>query len=273
MSLAIPQRKVFLIACSLRFRGSGSPRFAGVTRVGGAGRWTRYSRAKLALSLPKGGNPGTWDMRHLRRITRRKFIQVTTAAAAGSMVGCAYKRSPCRFFTIEEGQTVAAICERIIPADQDPGATEAGVVNFIDLQLMGPYKRYHASYRQGIRGVEKASLKMFGHRFTELGPERQDEVLKELERVAAAEKTRKGVSSAGESREGVSPAGETRKGQSKGQSSEDFFPLILSHTMQGFYGDPRHGGNRGRVSWKMLGLPYPPIRGRLHYDLTKPVRS
>jgi gluconate 2-dehydrogenase gamma chain len=195
-------------------------------------------------------------MRYLRRITRRKFIQVTTVAAAGSMVGCTYKISPWRFFTIEEGQTVAAICERIIPADQDPGATEAGVVNFIDLQLMGPYKRHRATYRQGIRGVEQTSLKMFGHRFTELGTERQDEVLKELERAAAAEKRRKGVSSAGETR--------------KGASSEDFFSLILSHTMQGFYGDPRHGGNRGRVSWKMLGLPYPPIRGRLHYDLTKP---
>ena len=193
-------------------------------------------------------------MRSLRRITRRKFIQVTTAAAAGSMVACTYKKSPWRFFTIEEGQTVAAICERIIPADQDPGATEAGVVNFIDLQLMGPYKRHRASYRQGIRGVEQTSLKRFGHRFTELGPEGQDEVLKELERAAAARETRKGVSSPGETRKGV--------------SSEDFFSLILSHTMQGFYGDPRHGGNRGRVSWKMLGLPYPPIRGRFHYDLT-----
>ncbi|MGB9487703.1 MAG: gluconate 2-dehydrogenase subunit 3 family protein, partial [Terriglobia bacterium] len=197
------------------------------------------------------------DMRYLRRITRRKFIQVTTAAAAGSMVCCTNKKSPWRFFTIEEGQTVAAICERIIPADQDPGAMEAGVVNFIDLQLMGPCKRHRASYRQGIRGLEQTSLKRFGHRFTELGPERQDEFLKELERVAA-EETRKGLSAA---------TGETRK---KRPSSEDFFSLILSHTMQGFYGDPRHGGNRGRVSWKMLGLPYPPIRGRLHYDLTKP---
>jgi gluconate 2-dehydrogenase gamma chain len=182
-------------------------------------------------------------MRYSRRITRRKFIQVTTAAAAGSMVGCTNKKSPWRFFTFEEGQTVAAICERIIPADQDPGAMEAGVVNFIDLQLMGPYKRHRATYRQGIRGVEQTSLKMFGHRFTELGPEGQDEVLKELERVAAAEAR-------------------------KSPSSGNFFSLILSHTMQGFYGDPRHGGNRGRVSWKMLGLPYPPIRGRLHYDLT-----
>jgi gluconate 2-dehydrogenase gamma chain len=114
---------------------------------------------------------------------------------------------------------------------------------------MGPYKRHRATYRQGIRGIEQVSFKMFGRRFTELSPERQDEVLKELEGGGAAGEARKGV------------------------ASNDFFSLILSHTMQGFYGDPRHGGNRARVSWKMLGLPYPPIRGRLHYDLTKPVRS
>jgi len=188
-------------------------------------------------------------MRYSRRITRRKFIQVTTAAAAGSMVCCTNKKGPWRFLTMEEGQTVAAICERIIPADQDPGATEAGVVNFIDLQLMGPYKRYRATYRQGIIGVEQTSLHMFGHRFTELSPERQDQVLRELEQGRAA--------------------GEAWKVF----SSKDFFSLILSHTMQGFYGDPRHGGNRGRVSWKMLGLAYPPIRGRLHYDLTNLEKS
>jgi gluconate 2-dehydrogenase gamma chain len=184
-------------------------------------------------------------MPYRRKISRRKFIQVTTAAAAAaSMVGCTNKKSPWRFFTVEEGQTVAAMCERIIPADQDPGATEAGVVNFIDLQLMGPYKRFRTKYRQGILGVDQASLQMFGHRFAELSSERQDEVLKKLE-----------------------------DGRVGGEAwklfpSKDFFSLILSHTMQGFYGDPRHGGNRGRVSWKMLGLPYPPIRGRLHYDLT-----
>ena len=52
------------------------------------------------------------------------------------------------------------------------------MVNFIDLQLMGPYKRYRASYRRGIKGIEQASVQMFGHRFTELSPESQDEVLK-----------------------------------------------------------------------------------------------
>jgi gluconate 2-dehydrogenase gamma chain len=181
-------------------------------------------------------------MRNFSRITRRKFIQVTTAAAAGSMVSCRASRSPWRFFTLEEGQAVAAICERLIPSDQDPGAAEAGVVDFIDLQLMGPYKRYRAAYRQGLRGVEQLSRQRFGHVFRELSAQNQDEVLRDLERGGVA----------GDAWQGI--------------SSKDFFSLILSHTMQGFYGDPRHGGNRGRVSWKMLDLPYPPIRGQLHYE-------
>jgi gluconate 2-dehydrogenase gamma chain len=38
--------------------------------------------------------------------------------------------------------------------------------------------------------------------------------------------------------------------------------MLVAHAMQGFYGDPRHGGNRERVSWKMLGVASPPVRGR-----------
>jgi gluconate 2-dehydrogenase gamma chain len=36
-----------------------------------------------------------------------------------------------------------------------------------------------------------------------------------------------------------------------------FFALLVEHTMQGFYGDPRHGGNRDRVGWRMIGFPGP----------------
>jgi len=38
--------------------------------------------------------------------------------------------------------------------------------------------------------------------------------------------------------------------------------------MQGYYGSPRHGGNRDAISWRMLGLDEPPLRGRAQYDLT-----
>jgi|SRR5579871_1719890 len=45
-------------------------------------------------------------------------------------------------------------------------------------------------------------------------------------------------------------------------AAKPFFDLLVAHTMQGFYGDPRHGGKRQRVSWKMLGVASPPVRGR-----------
>lgn len=180
------------------------------------------------------------------KFSRRDFIQIAAAAAAtGPLVSCGGSRSPWRFFTADEGGTLEAVCERIIPADRDPGAAWAGVVNYIDVQLVGPYRKYQKTYRQGIVGVDETARSKFGKRFVELAADRQDEVLEALEKDQAP--------------------GETWKHISSGQ----FFGLVVSHTMQGFYGDPRHGGNRERVSWKMLGLPYPPVRGRSRDELIK----
>ena len=53
--------------------------------------------------------------------------------------------------------------------------------------------------------------------------------------------------------------------------NKPFFDLVRNHTMQGYYGSPRHGGNRDAVSWRMLGLDEPPLRGRAQYDFTKRV--
>ena len=41
-----------------------------------------------------------------------------------------------------------------------------------------------------------------------------------------------------------------------------FFDLVVTHAMQGFYGNPRHGGNHDFASWRMLGIPPVPVRGR-----------
>jgi gluconate 2-dehydrogenase gamma chain len=35
--------------------------------------------------------------------------------------------------------------------------------------------------------------------------------------------------------------------------------------MQGFYGSPRHGGNRDYVSYKMMKLDYPHVIGQNRY--------
>jgi gluconate 2-dehydrogenase gamma chain len=180
------------------------------------------------------------------KFSRRKFMQITAvAAAAGPMAACIGTSTPRRCLSEDEARTLEAICERIIPADQDPGAAWAGVVTFIDRQLVGPYRRRRRTYRLGLIGTNGTSTEMFGKAFAALTPQQQDAVLQSME-----------------------------KGQARGEywkqvSARSFFNLVVDHTMQGFYGDPRHGGNRERVSWKMLRLPYPPVLGRQHDDVTK----
>ncbi|MGZ4833538.1 MAG: gluconate 2-dehydrogenase subunit 3 family protein [Terriglobales bacterium] len=181
------------------------------------------------------------------KLSRRKFLQaaLVATAATGATVACGRTGSPWRFLTVEEARTLAAACGQIIPSDEAPGAAWAGVVNFIDRQLCGPYRRLRDSYRDGIAGIEKSSRLLYGSDFAVLSQDRQIELLTKMEQGKAPKEAWQNI------------------------SSTDFFGMLVDHAMQGYYGDPRHGGNRDRASWKMVGLSYPMIRGRLKYDLSK----
>jgi gluconate 2-dehydrogenase gamma chain len=180
------------------------------------------------------------------QLNRRAFLQAAlAAAAAGAGVACSANGTPWRFLTLDEARTLAAISDQIIPPDQDPGASWAGVVNYIDRQLCGPFQSLQQTYRRGIAGVDQSSRLAYGKQFADLDAQQQIDLLHRLE------------------------GGQAPGAIWKQASSAEFFAVLVDHTMQGYYGDPRHGGNRDAVSWKMLGLPYPPIRGRLRYDLTK----
>jgi gluconate 2-dehydrogenase gamma chain len=173
-------------------------------------------------------------------VGRRDFLKVGATAAAVTAVGCAGGAGRWRTLTDAEAKTLGAACDRIVPPDADPGAEQAGVVDFIDRQLAGGQKDRRETYRQGLEALDRTALRAHGGRFADLAPDLQTELLQQVEqgRIDGTDWT------------GVVPA--------------SFFSLLVDHTMMGFYGDPRHGGNRGRASWKMVGLPDPPIRGRLH---------
>ncbi|MGD0199834.1 MAG: gluconate 2-dehydrogenase subunit 3 family protein [Bryobacteraceae bacterium] len=180
-----------------------------------------------------------------KTLRRRRFLQIAATAAASGAVSCSRQEaSPWRFFTAEEGRTINAIAARIIPADQDAGAAQAGAANYIDRHLTGIFKKHRKAYRQGIIGVNHVSEAMFGQRFAALAAGQQDAVLVALE------------------------AGSSDAQVWQPAQGHAFFELVCDHTMQGFYGDPRHGGNREYASWRMLGVPVAPIRGRQRYDLT-----
>ena len=174
-----------------------------------------------------------------RNLSRREFIKTAAAAAVVSgTAGCPANKSPWRFLKVGEARTLAAVCDCLIPPDSDPGAEWAEVVNYIDIQLCGPFRNLRDSYREGIASLEQASQSRFGKAFSALSSEEQTSLLKQVEAGLVPEELWAQV------------------------KPRDFFEMVLAHTMQGYYGDPRHGGNRERASWKMLGLSYPQIRGR-----------
>ena len=178
-----------------------------------------------------------------RTLQRRRFLQIAaTTAASGATVSCS-RRPGGRVLKAAELRAVEAIAGRLIPADQDPGAIEAGVATYIDRQLAGILKKHTRTYRLGLVGVNHVAWARFRKHFTDLSAAQQDEVLSALE--------------AGGTDPKIWPPAQARA----------FFELVRDHVMQGYYGDPRHGGNREYASWLMLGVPPAPIRGRRIYDL------
>lgn len=173
-------------------------------------------------------------------VDRRVFLKTGAIAAAATAVACGAPRSGWRALSEDEARILGAACDCIVPPDQDPGAVQAGVVSFIDRQLGTRQKKALGGWRAGLRGLDAAARRRAGKPFVDLPFEAQSALL------ADAEKGRGKRADWGD----VDPA--------------RFFRLLRDHTMMGFYGDPRHGGNRDRVAWRMLGVPDPPIRGRLH---------
>jgi gluconate 2-dehydrogenase gamma chain len=180
--------------------------------------------------------------------SRRMVIRASAAGAAGLALGAggagvvARTGRPAppawRFFTSAESALLRAVCEQIIPADEDGGATDADCINFIDRQLAGRYRRHQAEYRAGLECIQKTSQAMFAKDFQQLAWDQQAGLLGALE----ANRPPPGIWM-------QPPAG-------------SFFAMLVRHTMQGFYGSPRHGGNRDYLSYRMLGLEYPRVMGR-----------
>ena len=149
------------------------------------------------------------------------------------------------FFNDEEARTVEALAERIIPGDADnPGATEAGVVYYIDRSLAGVSTDLQVVYRLGLRALEEFCRAEHGASFRDLTAEQQDEIVR---RFLGPEV-------------GEPPAGLlfSAEDQSVGPDHPLIGRLVVivrEHTVEGFFCDPVYGGNRDAVGWKLVGFP------------------
>ena len=83
------------------------------------------------------------------------------------------------FFNDHEARAVEAITERIIPGgDGDVGATDAGVVYYIDRAVAGFSTGLQKVYRLGLRELEAACQARFGRSFADLEAVQQDDVVR-----------------------------------------------------------------------------------------------
>jgi gluconate 2-dehydrogenase gamma chain len=157
------------------------------------------------------------------------------------------------YFNDFQARTVEAIAERIIPAGGSAaGATQAGVVYYIDRAISGFSTGLQRVYRLGLRELERLCTRKHTAQFVDLTAEQQDEIIRELlgdESVAV--ETRQGHTA-------VQMVAETA-----GQNGESLdlgvlrllFAVIREHTVEGYFCDPVYGGNRGAVGWRLVGFP------------------
>jgi gluconate 2-dehydrogenase gamma chain len=128
---------------------------------------------------------------------------------------------------------LGAVVARLIPDDDlGRGAAEARADRYILLALAGPLSGCAAQYAAGLNGVNALAIATYGRDFTRLNGAEQDAVLRRLEVDAEIARV---------------------------YSAEGFFELVREHTIEGFLGDPKHGGNHDRVGWKLIG--YTPTSG------------
>ncbi len=181
------------------------------------------------------------DIQH--KLSRRRFVQLAALSTGGVCLfaRCAKPVMLWRFFTNTEAHLMDALADQIIPADEWPGGSESGVTNFIDKQLIGPYLRFQSDYRRGLKGVQDSCEALYHRRFEEISFDEQTSFLESME------------------------AGKVSGAVWKDGFDRSFFSLLRDHSMQGYYGSSRHGGNRDNISYKMLRLDYPLIIGQNRY--------
>lgn len=124
--------------------------------------------------------------------------------------------------TSAEWATLTAVVDRFFPkTDATPGGVETGANIFIDRALSNVYVDEVPVYRTGLAAIEKA----VSGGFAVASADAQDTALHDIEAGQNADV----------------PSG--------------FFNTLLSHTRQGMFCDPIHGGNREFMGWDMIGYP------------------
>jgi len=169
------------------------------------------------------------------QLSRRAFLRQTGIAARNSLIVLSLpvimsssaaaseamlENSAFTILGSEEAREFAAIAARIIPTDETPGATEAGVIYFIDNVLGTSRTEVLAPMRAGLASLQASAQSSYGSAsFSALTPEQQDALLVSIEET-------------------------------------EFFGTMRYMTIAGMFSLPEYGGNRDYAGWKLIGFEH-----------------
>lgn len=190
------------------------------------------------------------------KTTRRNFIKGVAGASAAAAVGgyvsaCSDAAAERNFpFAKNQRECLVAVMEQMIPADEDfGGATQAGCINFLENWV----ERYHPeqleAFRAAADGADAACVAQHSRRFAELDSNAQIAFMKKWESGAVKDEF---------------------FGKFK---AVDSFNKILGAAMMGFYGSPRHGGNKDFMSYRMMGIEAPLLIGQNRYNAPEDLKG
>jgi hypothetical protein len=81
------------------------------------------------------------------------------------------------FFSDEQNETVAALCDVMIPVTQTPGAKQAMVNRYADLVLSAESPQAQTSFVAALQHIDDESSRVYGKAFRALSADEQVEVL------------------------------------------------------------------------------------------------
>jgi gluconate 2-dehydrogenase gamma chain len=158
------------------------------------------------------------------------------------------------FFNDFEARTVEAIAERMIPGeDGDAGATDAGVVYYIDRAVSGFSTGLQRLYRVGLRDLDAYCQSRHGASFVALATDSQDDVVRRF--LGPEIPTSEALKPAGEDDYDFVGGAERAKPGEIPAVLERFFAVVREHAIEGLFCDPIYGGNRDAVGWRLVGFP------------------
>ena len=204
---------------------------------------SRRSLIKSLVFIPIGAAAGAGAVRALD----------ATAAGVVASEGKPDQYTP-TFFTAAEWRFVNAACDRLIPHDEHgPGAVESNVPQFLDRHMQTPYAAGDIWYMQGpflkaapefgyqgklaLRDILRVGIRALDGYVTSQNP---GKVFADLDHAK---------------QEALLTAAEKGELKLDDISAKLFFTNFLNEVRNGYFADPKHGGNKDMGAWKMIGYP------------------